>query len=73
MKSLRAEKLHEDGINMDAKFLKYNAKCRFVHFRFRKDKDAKYLEFLDNLDNKTEFIRKAIDRELEREGNNHEV
>ena len=56
---------------MDAKFTKYNEKCRFVHFRFRKDKDAKYLEFLDNLDNKTEFIRKAIDRELEREVNNH--
>ena len=32
---------------MDAKFKKYNERCRFVHFRFRKDTDAKYLEFLD--------------------------
>ena len=58
---------------MDAKFTKYNEKCRFVHFRFRKDKDVKYLEFLDSCENKTEFLRRAIDRELEREVNNHEV
>ena len=50
---------------MDAKFKKYNEKCRFVHFRFRKDNDAKYLEFLDRCENKTEFLRRAIDRELE--------
>ena len=56
-----------------AKYKKYDEKCKFVHFRFRKDKDAKYLEFLDSCDNKTEFLRKAIDRELEKAGNNHEV
>ena len=53
---------------MDAKFTKYNEKCRFVHFRFRKDQDAKYLEFLDSCENKTAFLRRAIDRELEVKG-----
>lgn len=50
---------------MDAKFKKYNDRCRFVHFRFRKDTDAKYLEFLDNCENKTAFLREAIDKALE--------
>ena len=50
---------------MDKKFSKYNEKCKFIHFRLRKDKDAKYLEFLNNLDNKTEFLRYAIDRAIE--------
>ena len=50
---------------MDAKYTRFNKKCRFVNFRFRKDKDVKYLEFLDSCENKTAFLRKAIDRELE--------
>ena len=50
---------------MDKKFSTYNEKCKFIHFRFRKDKDAKYLEFLNSLDNKTEFLRNAIDRAIE--------
>lgn len=43
---------------------RYNQKCRFINLRFRKDKDAKYIEFLDSCPNKAEFLRKAIDAEL---------
>lgn len=46
------------------KFKKYNKKCKFFCFRFRKEKDEKYIEFLDNCPNRMEFIRKAIDAEL---------
>lgn len=46
------------------KFQKYNLKCVFFNFRFRKDKDEKYIEFLKNCPNKMEFIRNAIDKEM---------
>lgn len=50
---------------MEEKFKKYNEKCRFVHFRFRKDTDKRYLDFLDNCENKTAFLRYAIDKAIE--------
>lgn len=40
---------------------RYDAKCKFVTFRFRKDKDEKYIRYLDECENKTEFLREAID------------
>lgn len=43
---------------------RYNAKCKFYCIRFRKDKDKKYTDFLDNCPNRIDFIRKAIDQEL---------
>lgn len=46
------------------KFKKYNKKCKFFCFRFRKEKDQKYIEFLDHCPNRMEFIREAIDAEL---------
>lgn len=49
---------------MEGRFKKYNSKCRFFNFRFRKDKDTKYIDFLDSCPNKMDFIRKAIDMEL---------
>jgi len=49
---------------MEEKFTKYNKKCRFFSLRFRKDKDDKYIEFLENCPNRIEFIRNAIDAEL---------
>lgn len=50
---------------MDSKFVTYNKKCRFFHFRFRKDKDQKYIDFLESVPNQAEFLRNAIDRELD--------
>jgi hypothetical protein len=46
------------------RFGRYNKKCTFFSFRFRKDKDEKYIEFLKNCPNKQEFIRRSIDQEL---------
>lgn len=46
------------------KFKRYNKKCQFFCFRFRKEKDEKYIEFLKNCPNRMEFIRQAIDREI---------
>ena len=46
------------------RFKRYDQKCRILTFRFRKDKDEKYLDFLQKQENRTEWIRKAIDREL---------
>lgn len=43
---------------------KYNNTCKFYHFRFRKGSDVKYIDFMDSLENKTAFLRKAIDAEL---------
>lgn len=44
---------------------RYDQKCEFFIFRFRKDKDQKYIEFLQDQENKTAFLRKAIEREIE--------
>lgn len=44
---------------------KYNQKCEFIVFRLRKEKDQKYIDFLQNQKNKTAFLRKAIEREIE--------
>ena len=49
---------------MEERFKRYNKKCEFFGFRFRKEKDDKYIQFLKECPNKSEFIRKAIDREL---------
>ena len=46
------------------KSIRYNKKCKFFNFRFRKDKDEKYIRFLDECPNKMEFIREAIDAKL---------
>ncbi len=46
------------------KFKRYNEKCHFFSFRFRKDNDDKYIKFLQDCPNRTEWIRKAIDKEL---------
>ena len=57
-----------EGTNMKTKetpLKKYDKKCRFVNFRFRKDTDKKYLDFLDNCENKTAFLRNAIDNALQ--------
>lgn len=43
---------------------RYNAKCKLYCLRFRKDKDKKYIEFLDKCHNRVDFIRKAIDQQL---------
>lgn len=43
---------------------RYDAKCKMVTFRFRKDKDEKYLRFLAGCENRTDFLRRAIDREV---------
>lgn len=48
----------------ETKFTRYNKKCKFFNFRFRNEKDEKYIEFLENCPNKMDFIRKAIDAEL---------
>ena len=48
----------------ETKFTRYNKKCKFFNFRFRKEQDEKYIDFLDNCPNKMDFIRKAIDAEL---------
>ena len=48
----------------ESKFTRYNKKCKFFCFRFRNGKDAKYIEFLENCPNRMEFIRNAIDAEL---------
>ena len=46
------------------KFERYNQKCKLYSFRFRKDSDQKYIDFLDNHPNRTDFLRKAIDEAL---------
>lgn len=48
----------------ETKFTRYNKKCKFFCFRFRKEADEKYIEFLDKCPNRMDFIRKAIDAEL---------
>ena len=48
----------------DTKFTRYNKKCKFFSFRFRRGKDDQYIEFLETCPNKAEFIRKAIDAEI---------
>ena len=44
------------------RFERYAKKCRLFKIRFRKGKDDKYIEFLENCPNKTEFIRQAIEQ-----------
>lgn len=48
------------------RFEKYNKKCKFFTFRFRKDKeeDSKYIDFLENCPNRMKFIRDAIDKAI---------
>lgn len=46
------------------RFDKYNKKCKFFSFRMRRGADDKYIKFLENCNNKTKFIRDAIDREI---------
>ena len=46
------------------RFKKYNQKCKSYYLKFRRGKDDKYIEFLENCPNKTEFIRKAIEKAL---------
>ena len=46
------------------RFQKYNSKCTFFGIRLRKDKDDKYIKFLNECPNRAEFIRRAIDQEL---------
>lgn len=48
----------------DNKYTNYNKKCKFFNFRLRNEKDARYIEFLENCPNKAEFIRRAIDAEI---------
>lgn len=43
---------------------KYNEKCKFFCFRFRKEYDQKYIDFLNNQENKTGWIKKQIDKEI---------
>lgn len=49
---------------MERRYSEYNKKCQMICFRLRKDKDDKYLEFLRNCPNKTQFLKDAIDRAL---------
>ena len=51
---------------MEKKYKAYNEKCKMICFRFRKEKDNKYIQFLKDCPNKTQFLRDAIDRELSR-------
>ena len=44
------------------RFKKYDEKCMFFRFRFRKGKDDKYINFLKSCPNKMEFLRQAIDQ-----------
>ena len=46
------------------RYRKYDTKCKFFRFRFRKGKDDKYIDFLNNCPDKIGFIRRAIDQEL---------
>ena len=48
----------------ETKFTRYNKKCKFFCFRFRKEADEKYIEFLENCPNRMDFIRRAIDAEI---------
>ena len=48
----------------DNKYTNYNKKCKFFNFRFHKEKDQKYIDFLENCENRTEFIRQAIDAQI---------
>lgn len=48
----------------ETKFNRYDKKCKMFCLRLRKEKDQKYIDFLDNCTNRSEFIRRAIDREL---------
>lgn len=43
---------------------KYDQKCEFIVFRLRKEKDQKYIDFLKAQENRTDFLRRAIDKEL---------
>lgn len=47
------------------KFERYNTKCKFFNLRLRKGKDDKYIKFLEECPNKVEFLRKAIDKEMD--------
>lgn len=49
---------------MEERFKRYNQKCTFFAFRFRKEKDDKYIKFLKECPDKMAFLRSAIDREL---------
>lgn len=48
------------------KFTTYNKKCKFFSLRFRNGKDDKYIKYLAQCDNIVDFVRKAIDKELEK-------
>lgn len=45
----------------ETKFTRYNEKCKVYCLRLRKEKDDKYIKFLESCPNRSEFIRKAID------------
>lgn len=49
---------------MEKRYKTYNQKCKCFALRFRTGKDDKYINFLKECPNRTEFIRRAIDREL---------
>jgi len=49
---------------METKYERYNKKCKIFCIKFRKDKDEKYINFLNSCPNKVDFIRKAIDEEI---------
>ena len=46
------------------KYDKYNQKCSFFCIRLRKEKDDKYIKFLNDCPNRADLIRRAIDQEL---------
>lgn len=48
----------------ETKYKRYDKKCKLFCLRLRKEKDEKYIDFLESCPNRAEFIRKAIDREL---------
>ena len=48
----------------ETKFNRYNKKCKTFCLRLRKEFDQKYIDFLEDCPNRSEFIRRAIDREL---------
>lgn len=52
---------------------KYSVKCRQVCLRFRKDKDADVLEWMDNQASVTRSIKSLIRASIEEEKNNRET
>lgn len=46
------------------RYERYAKKCRLFKIRFRKGKDDKYINFLEQCPNKTDFMRQAIEQAL---------